>query len=170
MEKKDKTLAWVGLIIGLIGIFSALFGVVAFNRYVVMLIPLIPRMITVIVSYWIVAAVPILVMIFSKDKVSDLGFTKEKIGFQILIGVLLGIGMSLVLTLVPHLAGFGDYVDPSRASTRASMPSATVSGCPRPWSIKATSPTTMLGCIAAPRASPPWWATALPWATTRTAP
>ena len=111
MEKKDKTLAWVGLIIGLIGIFSALFGVVAFNRYVVMLIPLIPRMITVIVSYWIVAAVPILVMIFSKDKVSDLGFTKEKIGFQILIGVLLGIGMSLVLTLVPHLAGFGDYVD-----------------------------------------------------------
>ena len=100
MEKKDKTLAWVGLIIGLIGIFSALFGVVAFNRYVVMLIPLIPRMITVIVSYWIVAAVPILVMIFSKDKVSDLGFTKEKIGLQILIGVLLGIGMSLVLTLV----------------------------------------------------------------------
>ena len=111
MEKNSKKTEWAGLIIGIIGIFSCLFGLVMFNRYVVMLIPLIPRMLTLILSYWIIAAVPILVMIFSKDKLSDLGFSKEKIGLQILIGILLGIGMSLVLTLVPHLAGFGSYVD-----------------------------------------------------------
>lgn len=111
MEKSNKSLEWTGLIIGLIGIFSCLFGVVAFNRYVVMMLPLIPRMITLILGYWIIAAVPIMVMIFSKDKISDLGFSKDKIGLQILIGALLGIGMSLILTLVPHLAGFGAYVD-----------------------------------------------------------
>ena len=110
-EKKDKSLEWLGLIIGLIGIFSALFGLVVFNRYLVMLIPLLPRMITLILSYWLISAVPILVVIFSKDKLSELGFTKDKIGLQILIGILLGIGMSLILTLVPHLTGFGAYVD-----------------------------------------------------------
>ena len=111
MEKIDKTEEWTGLIIGLAGIFACLFGLVMFNRYVVMLIPLIPRMAVVILSYWVIAAAPIAVMIASKDKLSDLGFAKEKIGLQILIGVVLGIGMSLVLTLVPHLAGFGSYVD-----------------------------------------------------------
>ncbi len=110
MEKNDKTLEWTGLIIGLAGIFACLFGLVMFNRYVVMLIPLIPRMAVVILSYWVIAAAPIAVMIVSKDKLSDLGFAKEKIGLQILIGVVLGIGMSLVLTLVPHLARFGSYV------------------------------------------------------------
>ena len=111
MEKKDKSREWLGLIIGLIGITSALFGLVEFNRYLVMLIPLLPRMITLILSYWLISAVPILVVIFSKDKLSELGFTKDKIGLQILIGILLGIGMSLILTLVPHLTGFGAYVD-----------------------------------------------------------
>ena len=111
MEKKDKSREWLGLIIGLIGIISALFGLVEFNRYLVMLIPLLPRMITLILSYWLISAVPILVVIFSKDKLSELGFTKDKIGLQILIGILLGIGMSLILTLVPHLTGLGAYVD-----------------------------------------------------------
>ncbi|MDE5860192.1 MAG: CPBP family intramembrane metalloprotease [Oscillospiraceae bacterium] len=49
-------------------------------------------------------------MVVSKDKLADY-LNTDKIWYQILTGVLIGIAMSLILTLVPHLAGFGAYVD-----------------------------------------------------------
>lgn len=50
-------------------------------------------------------------MLVNKDKLVDYGFSKNKIGLQIIVGVLIGIVMSFILTLIPHLFGFGEYVD-----------------------------------------------------------
>ena len=108
MSEKKKEL--VSLIIGYLGAFLGLFGVVSFNQFVLMSLPLGLRMASMIVIYWLIALIPVIVMAVRKDKFADYWNT-DKIGYQILTGVLIGIAMSLVLTLVPHLAGFGAYVD-----------------------------------------------------------
>ena len=58
--------------------------------------------------YWFIAVVLIILMLANKDKLAEYGFSKEKITFQIIVGVIIGIAMSLVLTLMPHLSGFGE--------------------------------------------------------------
>ena len=108
MGEKKKEI--VSLIIGYLGAFLGLFGVVSFNQFVLMSLPLGLRMASMIVIYWLIALIPVIVMAVRKDKFADYWNT-DKIGYQILTGVLIGIAMSLVLTLVPHLAGFGAYVD-----------------------------------------------------------
>ena len=108
MSAKKKEL--VSLIIGYLGAFLGLFGVVSFNQFVLMSLPMWLRMASMIVIYWLIALVPVIVMAVRKDKFADYWDT-DKIGYQILTGVLIGIAMSLVLTLVPHLVGFGAYVD-----------------------------------------------------------
>ncbi|MBQ8787853.1 MAG: CPBP family intramembrane metalloprotease [Oscillospiraceae bacterium] len=50
-------------------------------------------------------------MLVCKDKLSDYGFVKDKIGMQIIVGILIGLAMSAVLTLIPHLLGFGENFD-----------------------------------------------------------
>ena len=108
MSEKKKEIVY--LIIGYLGAFLGLFGVVSFNQFVLISLPLWLRMVSMIVIYWLIALVPVIIMIVSKDKIADYWNT-DKVGYQILTGVLIGIAMSLVLTLVPHLAGFGAYVD-----------------------------------------------------------
>lgn len=108
MSGKKKEL--VSLIIGYLGVFLGLYGVISFNQFVLMKLPLGLRMASMIVTYWLIALVPVIIMIVGKDKIADYWNT-DHIGYQILAGVLIGIAMSLVLTLVPHLAGFGAYVD-----------------------------------------------------------
>lgn len=49
-------------------------------------------------------------MLLSKESFRDIGLIKEKIPRQIGIGILLGLFMSLVLTLIPILLGFKDMV------------------------------------------------------------
>ena len=61
--------------------------------------------------YWLIALIPIIVMLVNKDKLVDYGFSKDKKKFQIIVGVLIGVVMSFILTLIPHLFGFGEYVD-----------------------------------------------------------
>lgn len=108
MSKKKE---WICLIVGYLGAMLGLCGVVSFNQFVLMMLPLELRMISMPVIYWLIALIPIIVMSITKGKLVDCGFIKSKIGLQILIGVLIGIGMSLMLTLIPHLFGFGAYVD-----------------------------------------------------------
>ena len=48
---------------------------------------------------------------------ADLGLEKEGIIRQILIGIGLGLGTSLVLTGIPVLAGFGEYVNSGKSYT-----------------------------------------------------
>ena len=72
-------------------------------------LPLGLRIIAIPVSYWLIALVPLAIQVFRRDW--DFGFTRDKLGLQILTGILLGIVLSLLLTLIPHLAGFGGFVD-----------------------------------------------------------
>lgn len=76
-----------------------------------MSLPIGLRMILTICTYWVIASVPLCIMIFEKDKLVDYGFVKERIGIQVLVGVMIGIGMSCVLTLIPHLVGKSDWVN-----------------------------------------------------------
>jgi hypothetical protein len=109
-EKKEI----IYLIIGVFGAFLGLFGVAFFNQYILMSLSLWMRIIAMIVTYWIIALIPIIVMIIAKDNLEDYGFKTDNIGWQIIAGVLIGTCMSLVLTLIPHLLGLGEYVDNGR--------------------------------------------------------
>lgn len=108
MNKKKE---WIGLMIGFLGAMFGLYGVVSFNQYVLMALPLGVRMVSMPLIYWLIAVLPIIVMKIQRDKLTDYGFNKSKIGVQIIVGILIGIAMSLILTLIPHLFGFGEYVD-----------------------------------------------------------
>ena len=88
-----------------------LYGVVAFNQFVLMSLPLGLRMVSTFLIYWLIALIPIIVIIVNKDTPVNYGFCKSKIGIQIVAGVLIGIALSFVLTLIPHLFGFGEFID-----------------------------------------------------------
>lgn len=107
--KKEKE--WIYLIAGFLGCMLGLFGVVLFNRFVLMSLPLAVRMISMIFVYWLIALIPIIIMFAAKDRLEEYGFSKEKISLQIIVGIAIGMVMSLILTLLPHLLGFGEYVD-----------------------------------------------------------
>lgn len=108
MSKKKE---WICLIVGFLGAMLGLYGVVAFNQFVLMSLPLGLRMVSMLLIYWLIALIPIIVMLVNKDKLVDYGFSKDKMKFQIIVGILIGVAMSFILTLIPHLFGFGKYVD-----------------------------------------------------------
>lgn len=104
MNKKKE---WICLIIGFFGAILGLYGVVSFNQFVLMSLPLWLRMISMIIAYWLIALIPIIVMFVNKDKFVDYGFSKDRMKFQIIVGVLIGIAMTVILTLIPHILGIG---------------------------------------------------------------
>lgn len=106
-----KRKEWICLIVGFLGAVSGLYGVFAFNQFILMSLPLGLRMISMILVYWLIALIPVIVIFINKDNPVDFGFSKDKIGLQIIIGISIGIAMSFILTLAPHLFGFGAYVD-----------------------------------------------------------
>ena len=108
MEKKKE---WIYLIVGFLGVMLGLIGVVLFNQFVLMSLPLAVRMISMIFVYRLIALIPVIIMFAAKDKLSEYGFSKEKISLQIILGAAIGVVMSFILTLLPHLLGFGEYVD-----------------------------------------------------------
>ena len=108
MSKKKE---WICLIVGFFGAMLGLYSVAAFNQFVLMSLPLGLRMVSMLLIYWLIALIPIIVMLVYKDKLVDYGFRKDKKKFQIIVGILIGVTMSFILTLIPHLFGFGEYVD-----------------------------------------------------------
>ena len=88
-----------------------MYGVVAFNQFVLMSLSLGIRMASMILTYWLIALIPVIAMLVNKDRLTDYGFYKNKIWMQIFMGILIGVVMSVVLTLIPHLIGFGEFVD-----------------------------------------------------------
>ncbi len=100
----------VQLLIAICGTFVAAFGLVMFNQNLLMSVSLPLRMVLMIVTQWLLFLVPAILMIVNKEKLSSLGFTKEKILLQTGIGILLAVSMSLVLTVIPILLGFKDMV------------------------------------------------------------
>ena len=114
MEKKK--VFWV-LMIGLAG--SAL-GIVGVNLFYqnMMLLSRPVRAVAMIAVYWLIAASPIVVMRVCGDRLSDYGFAKQKVGLQLCMGVAVGLGLSALLTLLPHLVGLGAYVDSGKRYTQ----------------------------------------------------
>lgn len=108
MKNKKKVI--IQLIVAIIGTFAVLFGLVKFNQYVLMDIPLYPRMIIMIITQWLLFLVPGILMIIAKEKISDLGFSKKHLGRQILIGIVLALLLSAVFTVLPIVLGFKDMV------------------------------------------------------------
>lgn len=108
MKKKNLV---VECVIGIGWSILTLWGVICFNRFVLMKLPLLLRMELSIVLYLCMAAGPLLVMLLAKDTWADYLFSKEKIGAQILIGVGIGVAMSMVLTLPLFLTGHGEWSD-----------------------------------------------------------
>ena len=90
-------------IIAVVSVFLLEFGLICFNKYVLMSLPLAARMIFMIVMYWIIALVPIIFCVKNKEKIACLGFSKDKILKQVLIGVVIGCIMSIFITLIPIL-------------------------------------------------------------------
>ena len=99
------------MVIAIIGVVAGLLGVNAFNQYVLMNLTLVVRIVLMIVIYLLIALVPFCIVLFHKDKWSDYGFSKEKIGYQMLIGLGIALCMSFVFTVIPHLAGKSDWVN-----------------------------------------------------------
>ncbi len=110
---KNKTKEIVFTIIAFLGSLAGCYAIIMISG-LMMQLSLVPRMICFICSYWLAALIPLIVMLLSKDKLTDYGFRKQKIGSQLISGLLIGAGMSLVLTVIPHLAGFGAYVNNGR--------------------------------------------------------
>lgn len=102
---------WLCLVIGFLGAMLGLYGVVSFNQFVLMSLPLGLRMLCMPIIYWLIAVIPVIVMLANKDKCADCGFSKTNVFSQVSVGVFVGLAMSFILTLVPHLFGFGAYVD-----------------------------------------------------------
>ena len=91
------------IIISVISIFILVYGLICFNKYILMNLPLIARMILAPIMYWFVAIVPITICIKNKNKLTDIGFSKNKILKQIIVGIIIAFIMSFIFTLIPIL-------------------------------------------------------------------
>ena len=98
------------LIISLIGISVLMLGVILFNQNILMSFPLGVRAVLGILLHWVPGIVPVIIMILNKERLRDLGFSKEKLPRQIFIGIIVALAMSFAFTLIPILLGFKDMV------------------------------------------------------------
>lgn len=108
MNMKKQTIIQISIV--LIGLFVNLFGVILFNKYLLMSFPVGVRMVLMLVSQWLLFLIPAIMMWIHKEQIINLGFNKKNIPFQIGIGVILAFVLSLLFTVVPILLGFGDLV------------------------------------------------------------
>ena len=97
---------WIPLVVSTFWIFFATAVVVLFNRYLLMRLPLGLRMVLMFINYWSIAAVPV----FFALRERYLPFQKNKMALQGLWGLVIGVGLSLAVTFVPHLLGLGHLV------------------------------------------------------------
>ncbi|MCM1118597.1 MAG: CPBP family intramembrane metalloprotease [bacterium] len=111
---KENANKWKPLFEAILGItwsMLALWGVVCFNQYVLMSLPLLTRMVLCIAMYLCIAIGPLLIMTLAQDTWKDYLFSQEKLGTQLAVGIGIGLVMSLVLTLPLFLTGHGEWSD-----------------------------------------------------------
>ena len=102
---------WIRLTIGFSGALAGLAALVAFNDHFLMNLPLAARTVAMFISYWLIALIPLILVLVEREGIKDYILDKKDVHFQVITGIALGIGMSAVFTVLPHLAGFGEYVD-----------------------------------------------------------
>lgn len=107
---KTKRPILIQIIIAICGVFIVVFGLRMFNQYLLFGFSLVCRMILMVVTQWTLFLVPGMLMLTENEKLSGIGFSKERIPNQILMGILLALPMSAILTVLPILLGFKDMV------------------------------------------------------------
>ena len=110
----NKKANFLSILVGYLGAMLGLYGVACFNQYIWMTLPLWARMITMPIAYWLPALIPLIILRITRTNPAILGFSKADLPHQVLVGILLGIVMSLVFTLTPHLIGLGSFFDNGR--------------------------------------------------------
>jgi len=98
------------LILAICGVFLTLFGVILFNTYLLKNFSLHLRVVLSFAMQWLLFLAPGFLMLVRKERIQDLGFTKEELGKQILIGLSIAFIMSAFLTVIPILLGFRQMV------------------------------------------------------------
>ena len=98
------------LIIAVFGAFAMLFALVMFNRHLLMGFSMPARIVLTVVTQWTLFLVPGILMIIWREKIADLGFSKENILSQIAVGAVIALAMSAVFTVLPIMLGFKDMV------------------------------------------------------------
>ena len=81
--------------------FALLFGVFVFYENLLPGIPLAGRAILLVVCQWLFLIVPVVCMLLQKEKPRDIGFSREKLPQQILVGIGIGVGLCLTFTVLP---------------------------------------------------------------------
>jgi len=64
------------------------------------------RLILIVVIWWPMLLATIFFMWRDKERGKDIGFTREKMGFQILLGVVVAMGSLFIFIILPALFGF----------------------------------------------------------------
>lgn len=107
-EKRENDI--INLTVGFMGSILGVFVLRMFNSYLISYMPTIVRAPLMMILYWLVAIIPIMLIRQEKASLGSLGFEKKGIIKQILLGIGLGLGTSLLLTGVPYLIGLGKLV------------------------------------------------------------
>ena len=71
MSKKKE---WICLIVGFLAAILGVYGVIAFNKFVLISLPIGLRMVSMLLIYWLIALIPIIVMLVNKDNLVNYGF------------------------------------------------------------------------------------------------
>jgi hypothetical protein len=114
-KKREDDL--ISLTMGFMGSMVAVFMLRMFSDKITMYMPVSLRAPLLFVLYWVVAVIPIILIRQDKMHAPELGFEKRSIPGQILIGIGLGLGTSLVLTGIPTLAGLGRFISNGKGYT-----------------------------------------------------
>lgn len=107
---QTKRHSFAHLVVAIIGVFTAAFALFLFNQHVLMTFSLPIRMVLMIITQWSLFLVPGILLLVNDERFVDLGFSSEKIPTQVIIGILIAIVMSLILTVLPILLGFKEMV------------------------------------------------------------
>lgn len=105
---------WFSLTVSVLWAFFALGLLILYNSYLMSALPLGVRIPLNLMLRWSLAAVPLVFAIREKYR----PFQREGLGRQLFWGLTIGVGMSLICTLVPHLLGLGKYFGGNYGYTR----------------------------------------------------
>jgi membrane protease YdiL (CAAX protease family) len=94
--------------------FLLLLAVSYFNQNILMTFPIVVRMIAMFLCQWIFLLIPIFLMGKNGETLRDIGFLKENILLQVLVGILIATAMCLMLTVLPILFGQKEMVSSTR--------------------------------------------------------
>lgn len=105
LTKAERVREAIDIVIGYLGAMLCLYGLSLANRHLLLELALGARMPLSFIMYWLVAAVPLLILILRSDRLKTLEIDKSSLIKQFLLGLALGAVLFAVIELVPILLG-----------------------------------------------------------------